>query len=969
MKMTLALQMTNMSTELEGLRTQLRSAEDKHVEYLAQVEELHEREAELVEVHRTAATEHTAAIESLKKEHEEALTSQTEEAATRLAKVIEEEQAAKASSEALLAAKQAEVDSIVQKITEDHQATLSRLHAEIAEVEAKLSAARDEHNAQVKELQSSHASQLQARQAEFDELLATTKKEHDTALCAARDSHKEAYSAKEREMQEGLEALRNQHAEALAKLKDDHTSTSQALQQQSSSASDDLHRRHQQELGDLRASHEAELARKESTTSTALEKLKDEHSALLKKLTTEHEEALSKKEAELASQVSRLKEDHAAHMKQAELARVGSLSESQSTQAEALQRLQEQHTADVERREKAFLEDLETAKADHAKIITSKEQDFAGSVEKLRQTFEEQSAEAEASFNGRLREAENAHAAATARLNEAHAAELEKAQAGFLQDLNSMSAEHSKHLTEKEKEFEQVLAQHRAERETALVDAAATTSKVAAELGALEKVLSQTKAEYEAFKVDHDKTVDSLRAENSASSATLSSVKQERDREHSRLAEALAKSEAALENLRITTQAELAASLKSVKQEHSTTLEGLSKEHAGALSRLRAELDKKYAVAATAWGVEKAALQKAATEQIAHLKAEHQTAMTQVQADIVALQEQHKQDLEESRLETDMLLSEERERQVSTLEELEQLHQSEQDTLIKDRDLLAKELATVKTLAEGSAQPIDSRLEELHVEHEIALNEKLLVITRLEQEITVVMKERREYSQEVDVLRTELERVRARSADTASIDSRRDSLTQELDRHRSVIGDLRVDLQKTKDAMDNLQAEKARQDALVRDLQDQISNISTARNSPVSEVVDGPSSRARANGVPPLKAGSIMKERSQGSVSSRSVMTMSSSVQSHTDSSMGGLVPSTPASSVAHGDVKLTQQLEEQTKQLEEKEIMIKTLHKQLTHCEGDLQTHMDLVSTLENSLNDSERNRKSDRYPSNAIF
>ena len=285
--------------------------------------------------------------------------------------------------------------------------------------------------------------------------------------------------------------------------------------------------------------------------------------------------------------------------------------------------------------------------------------------------------------------------------------------------------------------------------------------------------------------------------------------------------------------------------------------------------------------------------------------------------------------------------------------------------MIKDRDLHAKELATVKTFAGGSSQSISSKLEQMDIEHEIALNERLIVITRLEQEITSVMKERREYSQEVDVLRTEMERVRARSTDSVSIDSRRESLVQELDRHRSVIGDLQVDLQKTKDAMDNLQAEKAQQDVLVRELQDQISNISTARNSPVPEVMDGPG-RARANGVPPLKPppvgalpsvpGSIMKERSQGSVSSRSITTMSSSLHSHNDS-IGGPVPSTPATSVvAHGDTKFAQ---EQTKQLEEKETMIKTLNKQLAHCEGDLQTHMELVSTLEGSLNDSERNRK----------
>ena len=40
---------------------------------------------------------------------------------------------------------------------------------------------------------------------------------------------------------------------------------------------------------------------------------------------------------------------------------------------------------------------------------------------------------------------------------------------------------------------------------------------------------------------------------------------------------------------------------------------------------------------------------------------------------------------------------------------------------------------------------------------------------------------------------------------------------------------------------------------------------------------------------------------------------------------------------------------------------MIKTLNKQLTHCEPDLQTHMDEVPHLENSLTDSETNRESD--------
>ena len=58
-------------------------------------------------------------------------------------------------------------------------------------------------------------------------------------------------------------------------------------------------------------------------------------------------------------------------------------------------------------------------------------------------------------------------------------------------------------------------------------------------------------------------------------------------------------------------------------------------------------------------------------------------------------------------------------------------------------------------------------------------------------------------------------------------------------------------------------------------------------------------------------------------------------------------------------DPKIAAQLQLQAKQLDEQGAMIKTLNKQLTHCEGDLQAHMDMVATLEASLGDSEKNRK----------
>ena len=61
----------------------------------------------------------------------------------------------------------------------------------------------------------------------------------------------------------------------------------------------------------------------------------------------------------------------------------------------------------------------------------------------------------------------------------------------------------------------------------------------------------------------------------------------------------------------------------------------------------------------------------------------------------------------------------------------------------------------------------------------------------------------------------------------------------------------------------------------------------------------------------------------------------------------------------SHQDTKLLAQVQDQAKQIEEQEVMIKTLNKQLTHCEHDLQAHMDMVATLETSLAESEKNCK----------
>jgi hypothetical protein len=50
---------------------------------------------------------------------------------------------------------------------------------------------------------------------------------------------------------------------------------------------------------------------------------------------------------------------------------------------------------------------------------------------------------------------------------------------------------------------------------------------------------------------------------------------------------------------------------------------------------------------------------------------------------------------------------------------------------------------------------------------------------------------------------------------------------------------------------------------------------------------------------------------------------------------------------------------EQQAKQIDEQDVIIKTLNTQLAHYKSDLQTQMELTSTLETSLVDSEKNRE----------
>lgn len=269
--------------------------------------------------------------------------------------------------------------------------------------------------------------------------------------------------------------------------------------------------------------------------------------------------------------------------------------------------------------------------------------------------------------------------------------------------------------------------------------------------------------------------------------------------------------------------------------------------------------------------------------------------------------------------------------------------------------MLLEELATYKATADEYAV----NQEETRRAHSDVVAEKDSLIESLEDDARTSSILRTQYEAELNNLRRELQASQAERDKLLSSTSQHSQLTAELEKQRTLLNDTQSELKKTKEHRDALQTS-------FRDLQAQISRPqqpefnNTSRRGNMSKLppltpppsVPPPPAPKSIPPVPvPVPVPSAIPMEASNSMSSQSNTLRSSG--SSRDSN-----PDSPATSVAP-DPKLLSQIEEQTKHMEEQEVMIKTLNKQLSHCESDLQAHMDLVSTLETSLGDSEKNRK----------
>ncbi|KAH9832952.1 kinesin-domain-containing protein [Rhodofomes roseus] len=728
-------------------------------------------------------------------------------------------------------------------------------------------------------------------------------------------------------MSNEIEGLRKKHEEDLAK----HDEDLQRLER--------LEKREAElvEATTRLEQHEAELAESLATAQSrekelmeSLERIQAEHSADVEKLKSEHEDALRAKAAEVDALVAKLKEEHSGAVLelQGQLAQASAaLDKAREDHVTAFGELKAEHEDELKRRSQGVDDLLEHTqqeheaavsklKDEHADAVKQKEEEASATLHKTEGEYYEALTKLRAEHAQALEKQTSEAATAMERLRDEHAREVrmsEIAREGSLSEsasamdiaMKNLQEEHASAASAKEQQF--------AEDIQKLKDEHTQT---------LEAKEEQYRSSKERLKASHTETLHAKEATFADELAKLQAEHQQvlasKDEAHrtelekhvAEHADMVAKlqEESQKEIARLTSEleqsrTEFTSSGSKLQEQMEAELQSVKEQQATILAEVEKGHAEEVARLQEAHNAAIAAADSQAEEQRTSLMASHAEEVARLRAEhesaLSAVQAELS--LDESRERTEQLLSEEKERLKSSLTELEQKHADEVALSEMQRERDDEELESYKAASD---------------EYE-ALQQKTEVIGLLHQQLSSSNDER-------DTLAAE-------SNDLVREASKRQSLVDELERHRSMIADLQEDLQRTKDEMDNLSAEKSRQETLLRDLQSQ----TVMSPTPSTRQGFGRSNMSPTKLPPPAPPPTHQ---------------LSTSGDTPQDS------PTTPATSLA--PEKLTAQIQQQAKHIDEQDAMIKTLNKQLMHCESDLQAHIDLVSSLESSVGDAEKNQ-----------
>ncbi|KAI0256455.1 kinesin [Lactifluus subvellereus] len=763
--------------------------------------------------------------------------------------------------------------------------------------------------------------EVELRRTELQKALEKAEDDHTHALEQLRLDHEQLLCAKEKEVDELVARLNEEHASSLASLTNQLREASFALEK--------AHKDHTDAFGRLKAEHEDELHYRLEEASAALAKTREGHQTVLRETNARHEEILKQKDDEMAASLAKTEEEYYNGLVRLRTEHAAVL-EQQTVQAKiTLERLREDHVAELRhaatlaKKEAAFVDDLEKLKSMHAAALSKAQEEARKELERVQQALVKAHEEYK-ELSSRSREQSEASLLA---LREQQTAILKEVESGHQRDTAALKASHQKAMTTLISQAEQ--------------DRVSLQQCHAEELAGLRKPHEEAFAELATcLKTQYDEAMQNALAKAEYERSLLAKTHEEETTAY-----------------RIEHEKAISSEIQELRAKHEDEIkEGLAKAQEERTSLIRNH-----------------------SEQVAALELEHARILGDLNAALFAERESHHNALEAARQQTEQLFTAEKERLGEKIEELERKHQQERESADKSRELLVEELASHKAAAE---EHLLAR-EQARNAHETALTKQSEIITSLHQDLSEAHNEREELAKEVELLKAQLGSTHSGPTDLLKQTSNRDSLVDELEKHRSVLAELQHNLQCVKDEKDAIQEEKAKQESIMRDLQAQLARIPTSRNAPPSPTspVRTPQERAlssysRVNGLPtklppptpppsvppppaPKGTSSLAHQASTSSATSSAALSPSSSRDSDINSPATSV---TPSATNGYASTVVADVLQDRTKQMEEQEAIIKTLNKQLTHCEADLQAHMDLVSSFETSLSDSEKNLRKAR-------
>lgn len=510
------------------------------------------------------------------------------------------------------------------------------------------------------------------------------------------------------------------------------------------------------------------------------------------------------------------------------------------------------------------------------------------------------------------------HSEALARLVAEHQAATAQAVEEHRASIDALIAGHSKNMESRD-------ASHADAREAAAKEAQAK--------------LDSANAALEAMRTDHAATTEALHAEHGRKVASLLA---EKDEAHQVLVDSY-------EGKLVDLQQQHGAELLRLREEHESVLGQHKTEAAAALASATA--------AATAAAV---ATREAGGQEDEEVKAAHEKALADLQSRLDADRQQALADAHAAYTNEKQRVADEHEARVA---DLQRQH-------AQSMDQVTKRLSTFRDV-HGEIVDVDAlRLD---------LSETSDALVTLEDALTSVTAER-------DELAAQVEHLQAGQSSDARIEA--ENLRKELENHKLSMANLKTELLRAKGEIQTLTDERAAMNDGRSSRDSQNGGMETIGPFPAAMAnTNGGSVRGSKGALPPptpppsmpvpptpsggsaAHRGSLGARASLSSLMTRSESpdpTRSSTMTAATTSGGGhgpGLSRSSSATSMYTQTMSVNGMSHADTKKLlADQSEELKSLAKQLAHCEADLQANIDLVSTLEAALNDSERNLRKSR-------